>query len=111
MPGPNADQEVRMDMTTEFYSSRDCLRGGVLGLAFSALRYLVSGCTALGVIACVLLATSFVVMPRTAHASNGQCIWEGGLGAPTYPSCVNEDCLGQGGLVDCTDPVIRPPGQ
>src|SRR5579862_9966573 len=97
---PNTDSKVQMDMTTDFCGSKDCSRGGVFSTAFNALRYLVSGCTALGVIACALLATTFVVMPRTAHASNGQCIWEGGPGAPTYPSCVNEDCLGQGGLVD-----------
>ena len=77
----------------------------------AVLRGVTAAASALGVIGCALLVTTLVVIPRTAHASNGQCIWEGGPGAPTYPSCVNEDCMGQGGMVDCTDPVIRPPSQ
>ena len=73
------------------------------------LRIAVGVVSALSAIVCALLVTTLVVIPRTAHASGGQCIWEGGPGAPTYPSCVNEDCLGQGGKLDCRKPAFSPP--
>src|SRR5580692_7759890 len=100
-----------MDMRSDFVSSDPRITGRPPAAWGAVLRGVMAIFSALGVIACVLLVTTFVVMPRTAHAANGQCTWEGGSGAPTYPSCVNEDCLGQGGTVDCTDPVIRPAGQ
>jgi RHS repeat-associated protein len=61
----------------------------------------------------VLWLLPFVILaslwqPKHAHADNGQCVWEGGQGAPTYPSCVIEDCMGAGGKAKCSDPEIRP---
>jgi RHS repeat-associated protein len=47
-----------------------------------------------------------VLMPATAMSSGGQCKWEGGSG--TSESCLNEDCLEDGGRAICTKPEIRP---
>jgi RHS repeat-associated protein len=57
-----------------------------------------------------LLATAggLSVSP-VAEASWGQCRWENGPGYPTYPSCRDEDCLGNGGRLMCTEPEKRPP--
>lgn len=73
-----------------------------------AMRCLLSCLTALSVVICAVLLTAAVVLPRPAHASNGQCLWEGGPGASQYPGCKLEDCMGAGGYAQCTDPVIRP---
>jgi RHS repeat-associated protein len=38
-----------------------------------------------------------------AHAANGQCVWEGGLGKNGgFPYCAAEDCLGSGGTAMCS---------
>ena len=46
--------------------------------------------------------------PPVAHADSGQCKWEGGPGAPTYPYCQDQDCTKDGGWLTCSDPEIRP---
>jgi len=55
-----------------------------------------------------VLVMVVVSWPRPAHALGGQCVWEGGPGAQTYPSCKLEDCIGAGGLAVCTAPEVRP---
>ncbi len=50
---------------------------------------------------------AFLSCPDTTHAANGQCAWEGGPGAQTYPACANEDCVEQGGKAKCTEPEPR----
>jgi RHS repeat-associated protein len=52
------------------------------------------------------LIVSVVAVPPVAHAANGQCKWEGGPGAPTYPSCEAEDCANVGGKAQCTDAIF-----
>jgi RHS repeat-associated protein len=54
------------------------------------------------------LAAVLTCLPRPAHALYGQCKWENGPGAPTNPSCVVEDCTGNGGVAQCTEPQIAP---
>lgn len=46
----------------------------------------------------------FADVPKTW----GQCRWEGGLGVSD--ACKLEDCPEDGGLADCTDPELVPPG-
>lgn len=46
------------------------------------------------------------LIPTTALASNNQCQWENGPGAPTYPSCREEDCIGKGGFAECKVPQV-----
>ncbi|MBK6598194.1 MAG: RHS repeat protein [Proteobacteria bacterium] len=55
-----------------------------------------------------LTLTATVVMSSPAHAAGGNCKWEGGLGAPTYPGCFEEDCAEDGGSAICTKPEPRP---
>ena len=74
----------------------------------NGLRALAAGFAALSTLVIALLMVTFVAAPRLAQATNGQCIWEGGPGANTYPECLTEDCLGAGGVAQCMDPVIRP---
>ena len=97
-----------MDMRTDcqLFDTRHMRRYSAMAAA--ALRCFFAGCAASGVILCALLVTTFLVLPRPAHASGGQCIWEGGPGANTYPSCLNEDCLGAGGYLHCEEPQFRP---
>lgn len=101
---------VHMDMQTDSSPSR-ALHSGVdmIRLRSTLFRCLTAACTALSVVVCALVATTFLLVPRTAHAINGQCIWEGGPGASQYPACSLEDCQTVGGKAQCTDPVIRPP--
>lgn len=41
-----------------------------------------------------------------AAAANGQCKWEGGTGAAGgFAYCELEDCIGNGGLAQCTKPI------
>jgi hypothetical protein len=55
-----------------------------------------------------LCAAVFVAFwPIEAVATYGQCVWEGGPGAPTYPECKMEDCVGSGGVAQCTEPEIQ----
>jgi RHS repeat-associated protein len=56
-----------------------------------------------------LLASSAMSVSHSAHATNGQCKWENGPGAPTYNECLNEDCLGAGGYATCSEATLRPP--
>ena len=56
----------------------------------------------------VLARTTLFLLCGSAYASNGQCIWEGGPGAPTYPECSTEDCTDTGGLVKCTSLQLEP---
>ena len=101
---------VHMDMQTDPISAR-ALHSGITWVRARSmlLGWLTAACTALIVIACALLATAFLLVPRPAHATNGQCIWEGGPGASQYSECNLEDCQSVGGKAQCTDPVIRPP--
>ena len=101
---------VHMDMQTDSISPR-ALRSDInwARSRSTLLRCLTAAFTAVSVVACALLATTFLLVPRPAHATNGQCKWEGGPGASQYPECKLEDCLGVGGLAQCTDPEIRPP--
>ena len=52
------------------------------------------------------------IAPAPAHANNGQCRWEGGpgfvQGVNTYTYCQQEDCIGNGGFAQCTEPEFRP---
>jgi RHS repeat-associated protein len=57
----------------------------------------------------LLLGAGGLVLAPAVLAANGQCKWEGGAGAPTYPSCANEDCIGNGGIAQCEDPEVAPP--
>ena len=99
-----------MDMRDDNFSQESCHPGIVTAVLVAGLRYIVMSCTALGAAGCTLLVMTFLVLPRSAHATGGQCIWEGGPGANTYPECQLEDCMGAGGYAQCMDPVIRPPG-
>lgn len=58
-----------------------------------------------------LLAGAWLITaPTPAHATNGQCRWEGGAGSPTYAYCSNEDCAGDGGFAQCQRPPrVVPP--
>jgi RHS repeat-associated protein len=47
-----------------------------------------------------VLAVAIPVSP--AQAANGQCRWEGGAGSPTAAYCAAEDCVGRGGLAQCS---------
>src|SRR5688572_28325868 len=48
----------------------------------------------------VAAAVATIAPASVAEASNGQCVWEGGSGA--HDSCRVEDCIGRGGLAQCT---------
>jgi len=101
-----AKARVQMDM-------RKCLQNFLDSAPFAfaiAKRGATAAISALGMVACALLVAAFVVMPRKAHAANGQCSWEGGPGSTVYPSCMLEDCLDSGGYAQCTNPVPRPSG-
>jgi RHS repeat-associated protein len=60
--------------------------------------------TVLGVVPTGLLAmvagVATIAPVPVAEASNGQCVWEGGSGADA--SCRVEDCIGRGGLAQCS---------
>ena len=60
----------------------------------------------------VLIAAAVVgVATPAAHAANGQCKWEGGSGqAGGYAYCGAEDCVGEGGLAQCSagEPAVSP---
>lgn len=58
----------------------------------------------------LLLAGAVITYVPVAHASAGQCRWESGPGSPTFPSCKLEDCIGNGGLAQCAEPIRSPPG-
>jgi RHS repeat-associated protein len=64
------------------------------------------------VISCAMLLVAALIISffrvDVSHASGGQCRWEGGAGHPTFPSCRLEDCIGEGGLAQCTKPVFAP---
>src|SRR5687768_14669560 len=49
-----------------------------------------------------------VLLPQEARADNGQCRYEGGPGAPTYQQCLAQDCIGEGGNAQCTQPKPKP---
>ena len=100
---------VHMDTQTDSLPSKVLHCGINLVRSRSMLRCLTAACTAASVIGCALLAMTLLLVPRPAHATGGQCIWEGGPGASQYPECKLEDCLGVGGVAQCTDPEIRPP--
>jgi RHS repeat-associated protein len=51
--------------------------------------------------------TATLPVAAPARADSGQCRYEGGPGNPTYPSCLIQDCIGAGGLAQCTDPVAK----
>jgi RHS repeat-associated protein len=57
-----------------------------------------------------LVVTSAVVLvtPNVAQAVSGECVWEGGPGAPTHAYCALEDCVGDGGRAYCTEPPEKP---
>lgn len=56
----------------------------------------------------VMAMSGQAVLPaQEARAAGGQCRWEGGSGAPTYPACKQEDCQGHGGTAHCTEPIPR----
>ena len=82
--------------------------GGYTAAIAAGVRCLVTGVAALGVAACALLVMTLLVVPRTAHADNGQCQWEGGPGWPTYQNCQLQDCIGAGGYAQCSPPELRP---
>jgi hypothetical protein len=67
--------------------------------------------------ALTLAVLSITFAANLAYAAGGQCRWEGGLGAvfPPNPnvsdpraSCLKEDCAGNGGYAQCTEPKIVP---
>jgi RHS repeat-associated protein len=65
----------------------------------------IAALTALPVFALTLVVTSvtLIMVPlSTAQAAGGQCKWENGAGAPTYPACSVEDCIGRGGKGRCS---------
>jgi RHS repeat-associated protein len=52
------------------------------------------------------VATISLVPLNELHAANGQCKWEGGQGKNGgFAYCAAEDCVGQGGLAQCSVPV------
>ncbi len=55
-------------------------------------------------------AIGSLTMPGVALAW-GECVWQGGPGAPQYPQCKVEDCKGAGGNAECQDPKpgVAPP--
>jgi RHS repeat-associated protein len=54
-----------------------------------------------------VLALCVLHSPK-ALAANGDCVWEGGPGNPTYPYCKAQDCLQNNGLAACENPDIVP---
>ena len=98
-----------MDMRNESLALEVRLTGRTSPFLAAIRRGALAAVSGLGVITCALLVTAFVVMPRAAHATNGQCVWEGGPGATVYPGCLLEDCMGSGGYAYCTKPLPRPP--
>src|SRR5262245_48793080 len=56
----------------------------------------------------LLLLVVAVFHAPNATASGGQCKWENGAGAPTYPLCKLEDCKGKGGNAQCSAAVGAP---
>jgi RHS repeat-associated protein len=81
---------MQMEMRANSPALETCVTNRRRPALVVLFRGVTAAASALGVIVCALLVTTFVVMPRTAHADNGQC-------------------LGQGGTLDCTGPVFRPP--
>jgi RHS repeat-associated protein len=69
---------------------------------FQALAVLLGALPAAVVTLVVSLGAAVVLPSPIAHAAGGQCKWEGGAGAPTYQSCLVEDCVGRGGMAQCT---------
>jgi RHS repeat-associated protein len=59
----------------------------------------VLGVVPTGLLAIVAAVATIAPVPL-AEASNGQCVWEGGSGADA--SCRVEDCIGRGGLAQCS---------
>ena len=100
--------KVQMDMRDVRFVSGARSGGGYTAVLAAGVRCLSTGFTALGVVTCALLVMTLLVVPRTAHADNGQCQWEGGPGWPTYQSCQLQDCIGAGGYAQCSEPEIRP---
>jgi RHS repeat-associated protein len=54
----------------------------------------------------LLTAAGGLGISPVAAASDGKCRWENGPG--TDVSCLNEDCIEDGGLMICSEPEIRP---
>ncbi|HZF30318.1 MAG TPA: DUF6531 domain-containing protein, partial [Gammaproteobacteria bacterium] len=60
------------------------------------------------VVLTVTSLTTLVIAP-TAHATGGQCKWEGGQGAAGgFGYCAAEDCIGNGGMAQCSAGVGAP---
>jgi YD repeat-containing protein len=57
----------------------------------------------------IAVLSAMLLWSPPVAASFGQCRWEGGPGAPTYPACREEDCTEDGGYAKCTEPEKRPP--
>ena len=75
------------------------IASGLLPIMLAVLAQLAIGPLTPGVIA-------------DAHAAGGQCVWEGGpgvAGGAGYEYCEAEDCIGDGGLAQCSAGQAAPP--
>lgn len=79
----------------------------------SSIRKILARLCAMASLAAIILGMQLSgvvvlsLLPATAEASFGQCRWEGGPGAPTHPSCEQEDCIGEGGFAECLSPIPK----
>ena len=63
-----------------------------------------------GVPGLLLFSTSILAPVSPVQAASGQCVWEGGSGASGgYLYCEAEDCIGNGGLAQCSAGTAAPP--
>jgi RHS repeat-associated protein len=70
--------------------------------------HLLAGSAIVHLLFALMSAAALVSLPAPVQAANGQCRWEGGPGAPTHADCRAEDCMGNGGFAQCSDPVAAP---
>jgi len=61
-------------------------------------------------VACYAMAVLLGLGLQTElRADNGECRWEGGVGAPIFIDCATQDCANQGGAAQCSQPIVVPP--
>ena len=93
---------------------RSLLLGGawLLRTAARARQIIAVAVGTLGIVVCLggsptfLLGAAALLPAASASAADGECVFEGGPGAPTHAYCEEQDCIGQGGLAQCTEPVV-----
>lgn len=92
-------------------SARNMKGAGATNLLIPSVKALLGyfvGASMAALVWMLFASAMMLVAPAAVHAANGQCKWEGGPGAPTYASCDVEDCTGDGGHAQCSEPIITP---